>query len=60
MWIKRGNLANVVQRVALPLEAALPMLTDIPRAVRGLAPRENCVGTPVAELLLDAALGPVA
>ncbi|NDW00091.1 N-acetylglucosamine-6-phosphate deacetylase [Salipiger sp. PrR002] len=57
---QRGNLANLVQHVGLPLEAALPMVTDIPRAVMGLAPREICVGTPVAELLLDAALGPVA
>lgn len=55
----RQSLANLVAEVGLPLETALAMVTDIPRRLMGLPPREIGAGVAIGELLLlDAACAP--
>ncbi|MBU2956333.1 N-acetylglucosamine-6-phosphate deacetylase [Paracoccus sp. 1_MG-2023] len=48
----RQSLANLVNRVGLPLSEALPMVCDIPRRVMGLAPAQIAPGQPIADTLL--------
>ncbi len=48
----RQSLANLCNHVGLPLARALPMVTDAPRAVMGLAPRELGVGSSAADIVL--------
>lgn len=48
----RQSLANLCTHVGLPLARALPLVTDAPRAVMGLAPREICIGDSQNDLVL--------
>lgn len=49
------TLGNLVTHVGLPLDEAIAMVTDIPRAVMGLGPRRIAPGTAVSDVLF---LGP--
>lgn len=51
----RQSLANLLSHVGLDLQTAVPMVSDIPRRLMGLPPREIAVGTAYDEMLL---LGP--
>ncbi|MBE3639633.1 N-acetylglucosamine-6-phosphate deacetylase [Mangrovicoccus algicola] len=58
----RGSLANLCRHVGLPLGEALAMVTDMPRAVMGLAPRRIAPGMEAGDLVLldrDFALMPL-
>ncbi|MBU2959939.1 amidohydrolase family protein [Citreicella sp. C3M06] len=48
----RDCLVNLMQHVGLPPAEAIPMVTDIPRRLMGLAPRNIAVGMPVRDLLI--------
>ncbi|QUS37267.1 N-acetylglucosamine-6-phosphate deacetylase [Falsirhodobacter algicola] len=48
----RQTLANLCTHVGLPLERALPMVTDAPRRVMGLPPRRIEEGTASSDMIL--------
>ena len=47
----RQSFANLVQKVGLSLEEAIPMVTDIPRHVMSMSKTEVQAGTALADLL---------